>query len=168
LALTTAGISVAHKTLLRIRFGNLRRANMSDTCFRLAQKNAAICTATSRFLLLLAVLLGAMSCSDGGSGTVELTLRADAVEPAQPVDVMFSLDGHEERRSGLQPGELLEIGAVNVGTVVRFQVTNSRNAGQVRANVLIDNCFRATTSCSEPGCIATAEYTAAVEECRNY
>jgi hypothetical protein len=138
---------------------------MSDTHAMLKPKRIAVGTRLTHFFMLLAVLLSLVNCGDGNQ--VEVTLRGDAVEPPEPVDVMFSLNGREKSRTGVQPGELIELGTVEVGTVVRFQVANSRNAGQVRANILIDYCFRATTRCSEPGCIATAEYTAAVEECVN-
>ena len=143
---------------------------MSDTHVMLAHKGIGVGTTPTRLAVLLAVLLSTVSCIEGYSSNVpevEVTLRADAVDPPEPVDVMFSLDGHEETRSGVLPGELIELGAAEVGTVVRLQVTNSRDAGLVRANILIDDCFRATSRCSEPGCVTTAEYTAAVEECVN-
>jgi hypothetical protein len=120
-------------------------------------------TVWSRLLVSMTVLVGATNCSD----SVDVTLRADAVGPAKPTDVKYSLDGRDKTRTGVQPGEKIELGSVDVGTTVVFEVANSNDAGHVSANILVDNCFRATATCSEPGCVATARYTAAVKQCSN-
>lgn len=114
------------------------------------------------FLLPCAILAPA-----GSLGKVNVVLRPDAVEPPAPVDVKYSINDRVETRTGVQPGKGIDLGDVSVGTVVRFEVTNSGNAGAIRANILIDNCFRATGRCSSPGCVATAQYTAAIEKCVN-
>jgi hypothetical protein len=128
-------------------------------------KNTGDNRAFARALLVLTVLLGTVSC--GESEQMDLTLRADAVEPPQPIDVTFTLDGDEESRTAVQPGERIQLGLVPVGTLVQFEVTNARGAGHIRAHILTDNCFRASGSCSEPGCVARAEYTVLKEGCFN-
>ncbi len=124
---------------------------------------------TLRRLGTLVVLsLHLAGCGDGdseGADTVRVTLRPDAVEPAAAVEVSYSIDSEEETPGEVSPGEEIELGSIPVGAVIRFSVTNANDAGRVRANILIDNCFRDSTSCEEPGCTTTAEATALIEEC---
>ena len=136
---------------------------MSYACVISPSKQIGDRSAFAKALLVLTVLLGTPSC--GASEQMDLTLRADAVEPPQPTDVKIVLDGDAETRTSVPPGEKIEIGAVDVGTLVQFEVTNSHGAGHVRAHILTDDCFRATTSCSEEGCVTRAEYRVVKEGC---
>lgn len=99
---------------------------------------------------------------------VEVTLRPDAVEPPVPVDVQYSIGGENHIDSNVAPGTKINLGSVPINTKIHFRVYNRFGAGQVRANILTNNCFRSTGKCDSPNCVAEAEYEAIEEGCPNY
>jgi len=96
---------------------------------------------------------------------VILTARADAVEPATDVDVVVRVDGDVIRRGRVEPGTYFELGEHPFGVGVSLDVENSGGAGMVRAHILQDNCFVETARCTEPSCVARAEYTTSFQLC---
>jgi hypothetical protein len=99
---------------------------------------------------------------------IEVALRPDAVEPPVPVDVEYSIGSEIHSVSNAAPGALINLGPVPVNTTIRFRVYNRSGAGQVRANILTNNCFRNTGKCNSPNCVAEAQYEVIEEECPNY
>lgn len=100
--------------------------------------------------------------------TIRVTLRPDAVEPSVPVDIEYSIGGAIHIDSNVSPGTKINPGSVPVNTKIHFRVYNRLGAGQIRANILTNNCFRKTVNCDSPNCIAEAEYVAIEEDCPNY
>jgi hypothetical protein len=97
--------------------------------------------------------------------TVKLAVRADAVEPAADVAVKVIIDGRVAVQKDVGAGTLLELGSFETGTHVKLEVENAHGAGSVRANILANDCFRASESCDEPNCVAEAEYTVSYSPC---
>jgi hypothetical protein len=98
---------------------------------------------------------------------VELSVRADAVDPAVDVSVRVSIGDRVVRDASVPAGAYIDLGAQPFGTHVSVDVRNPNAAGIVRANILQDNCFVASSSCMQPDCTAHAEYIANVNQCTN-
>jgi len=98
---------------------------------------------------------------------VALRVRTDAVEPSVNVEVTIWVDGEKVHDGSVAAGTSVELGRHAFGTPVTVDVHNANGAGLVRANILQDNCFVASSSCSSPDCTAHAEYTAAHQLCFN-
>lgn len=128
-----------------------------------------ICAAFASGTALMGCFEGAGSA--GGEPvpkTVPVDLRADAVEPPAPVDVEYSIGDRVYSKSNMEPGTVLELGPVRVNTRISFRVLNSHGAGTVRANILTNDCFRNTATCSGPNCAAEAGYETLDEGCPNF
>ena len=104
---------------------------------------------------------------EGSETSVLVTVRADAVEPATNVDVSVWIDELRTDHNDLAPGTYVEVGNLAIGTTVRAEVRNTRNAGAVSIHILADNCFRSFQTCGELGCTASADYNVAKEPCIN-
>lgn len=96
---------------------------------------------------------------------VDLRVRADAVEPMADVDLKILINGQEVRAESVAAGTSVELGKHPFGTTVSVEVHNANGAGSVRANVLQDNCFAATSQCGDDDCTTQVEYTAALQLC---
>lgn len=99
--------------------------------------------------------------------SARITVRADAVEPAVPLEVVIRVNGRATRHSSVDPGSEIELGALTQGTRVEVEARNANGAKQVTANILADDYFRASVRCREPDCVARAEYVVAWEEYRD-
>lgn len=96
---------------------------------------------------------------------VALGARADAVEPAAPVEVTIVVDGEVVEQGMAEPGTSFELGEHPFGVDVRMEVKNPNGAGLVRGHILQDNCFAASSSCEEANCTARTEYTSGFLPC---
>lgn len=96
---------------------------------------------------------------------VDLRVRADAVEPMTDVELTIQVDGEEVRAETVAPGTYVELGLQPFGTRVSVDVHNTNGAGLVRANVLQDDCFAATSACDTEDCTTHVDYTAAHRLC---
>lgn len=96
---------------------------------------------------------------------VTLTVRADAVEPMADVYLTITIDGEEVQAESVAAGTSVELGKHPFGTRVSVDVHNGNGAGQVRANVLQDNCFVASSFCNDQDCTTHVAYTAAHHLC---
>jgi hypothetical protein len=96
---------------------------------------------------------------------VALRVRADAVEPAEDVDLTIWIDGEERSTETVAPGTSVELGRHPLGTRVSVDVQNTNGAGTVRANVQQERCGGASSMCSGQDCAARVEYTAAHALC---
>ena len=111
--------------------------------------------------------MGTTSACASGSDGPHIEVRADAVQPATDVDISVFVDERLAVRSTVAAATKLDIGHLPEGKRVRAIVRNARAAGTVRANILADNCFRASQSCAEAGCEAIAQYRVKEEVCIN-
>jgi hypothetical protein len=97
--------------------------------------------------------------------TMSVKVRADAVEPAEPVDVTIEVDGELTEHQNVDPGQILELGPLHPGSLVTARVSNSNGAGFVRANILANDCFVASAGCGEAACVAESSYRVELAFC---
>ena len=132
----------------------------------------------NKLLLITACLVGAclLACNSETNAAkiepipkgIEVKLRPDAVGPPSPIDIEYSFGGATHIDSDVAPGTLINLGSVPAKTIIYFRVHNNYGAGTIRANILTNDCFRETGTCSGENCVAEAKYEAIEEGCPNY